>query len=229
MNYFTHGMAYIDQPFFLAGTAVPDWLNVADRKTRIRRDDVLPWADESQSPSAQFAAGILKHLDDDEWFHATTGFEQTTKQLTQSFRQHLAPTHENPRSAFLGHISTELLLDGVLIAQDPPRLAAYYDSLSTIKPSWIEETVAQITGRTVSSLAWFVEQFLRSRFLFDYLHAPKLLYRLNQVVRRIKLRPLPISTTNVLASGRAIVESRLPDLLPSELSPIIPQLKDDTP
>lgn len=229
MNYFAHGMAYLDQPFFLAGTAVPDWLNVADRKIRLRRDDVLPWADGSDTPAAQFAAGILQHLDDDEWFHATKGFEQTTQRMSRSFREHLASTHKNPRSAFLGHISTELLLDGVLIAQNPSRLETYYAALATVEPRWIEDTVSQFAKRTVSSLAWFVEQFLRSRFLFDYLYAAKLLYRLNQVVRRIKLRPLPESTTNVLDGGRAIVERHLSDLLPRELSPIIPQLKAELP
>ena len=68
-------------------------------------------------------------------------------------------------------------------------------SLAAVKPAWIEEAVAQIAGRKPASLAWFVERFLESRFLFDYLEAPKLLFRLNQVVRRIKLRPLPDSTT----------------------------------
>ena len=36
MNYFAHGRHFIDQPYLLAGTAVPDWLNVVDRSVRAR-------------------------------------------------------------------------------------------------------------------------------------------------------------------------------------------------
>lgn len=222
-------MEFIGQPYFLAGTALPDWLSALDRKVRVRRDQLLPWADGSGSPAAQFAAGILRHLDDDEWFHKTTGFEQATREMAQSFRDHLENIQDNPRAGFLGHITTELVLDGVLIAKDPRRLESYYDTLATVEPAWIEETVSQMTGRAVSSLAWFCERFSASRFLFDYLEDSKLLYRLNQVVRRIKLRPLPESTTTVIAAGRSIVERHLPDLLPADLFPASQQLKDNPP
>ena len=36
MNYFAHGYAFLDDPYFLAGTAVPDWLSVIDRRMRAR-------------------------------------------------------------------------------------------------------------------------------------------------------------------------------------------------
>ena len=37
MNFFSHGFRYLDQPYLLAGTAVPDWLSYVDRKIRARR------------------------------------------------------------------------------------------------------------------------------------------------------------------------------------------------
>ena len=36
MNYFAHGRSFIDHPYLLAGTAVPDWLNLVARRSRIR-------------------------------------------------------------------------------------------------------------------------------------------------------------------------------------------------
>ncbi len=228
MNYFAHGMAFVDEPYFLSGTAVPDWLNAADRKTRLRREQVLPWADGSGSPTDRFAAGILRHLEDDDWFHATPAFEHVAGELKNRFREHLKKTNENPRAAFLGHIAAELLLDGVLIAKNPQRLPDYYTALGAVKPAWIAETVARIAGREPASLAWFVERFLEARFLFDYLEAPKLLFRLNQVVRRIKLRPLPLSTAQVIAGGWTVVERHLPDLLPADWISFIPQ-PEETP
>jgi hypothetical protein len=219
MNYFAHGIAFVDQPYFLAGTAVPDWLSALDRKVRVRREQVLPFVEDSNSPIGQFAAGILQHLADDDWFHATAGFQQTTAEMTGLFRSHLQHIQENPRAAFLGHISTEMLLDGVLIANSPERLSGYYDSLAKVNPAWIEQTVSEICGQPVPSLARFCEMFSGSRFLFDYLDASKLLFRLNQVAGRIKLRPRPESTTSVLTQGRKVVERNLPDLLPANLFP----------
>ena len=138
----------------------------------------------------------------------------------------MAGVQENPRAAFLGHVTTELLLDRVLIEPDTNRLAAYYSAIASVDPVWIENTLARFLGRAVSGLAWFVERFLESRFLFDYLDAARLLYRLNQVAGRIKLRPLPESTTRVIESGRRIVERHLPDLLPEIHFPFTRQLED---
>lgn len=214
MNYFAHGMDFLSEPYFLAGTAVPDWLNVAHRKVRLRREQLLPWTDGSGSPADLFAAGILKHLEDDEWFHKTPGFERATGKMTRLFREHLKSFPGNPRSAFLGHITTELLLDAVLIGQNPGRLEDYYRALARIEPAWIAETVSLFAGQPVPWLSRVCKTFVESRFLFDYLEARSLLFRLNQVAARIKLRPLPESTTQVLADGRLIVERHLPDLLP---------------
>ena len=229
MNYFAHGLAFLDDPYFLAGTAVPDWLNVVDRKVRLRREQVEPFVDGSGTPAARFAAGILRHLDDDDWFHATVGFEQATREMTGLFREHLAAIRENPRASFLGHITTELILDGVLIARDPKRLDDYYASLATVDPEWIERAVSEITGQEVTSLGWFCERFLGARFLFDYLQAPKLVFRLNQVVTRIKLRPLPFSTVKVIEGGWPIVRRHLSELLPLEFYPAIHEPKETFP
>lgn len=226
MNYFAHGFVFLDDPYFLAGTAVPDWLNVVHRKVRLRREDVAPFADGSDSPADRFAAGILKHLDDDAWFHKCQGFENVTREMTRLFREHLEGIHDNPRAAFLGHIATELILDGVLIARDPAKLDEYYAALSIVQPVWIERIVAEITGQEISSLAWFCERFLESRFLFDYLDDAKLVFRLNQVMSRIKLRPLPESTAKVIHSGWPMVERHLPELLPFPIPPAIPEPKE---
>ena len=37
MNYFAHALPFLDDdPYFVAGTGVPDWLSVADRDVRVR-------------------------------------------------------------------------------------------------------------------------------------------------------------------------------------------------
>src|SRR5438105_5074396 len=133
MNYFAHGVRFLDRPYFLAGTALPDWLSVVDRRVRLRARQVQPFADGTGAPAAELAAGVLQHFDDDEWFHKTAGFAVATAELTVLFRRAL-PSDDGHRPAFLGHILTEMLLDRMLIERHPDLLAGYYEAVSKIDP-----------------------------------------------------------------------------------------------
>ena len=82
MNYFAHARPFLDQPYFMAGTGVPDWLTVVDRRVRLRakhaealRHDARPWV-------AQVAGGVLQHLRDDARFHQTRAFAEISLELT---------------------------------------------------------------------------------------------------------------------------------------------------
>lgn len=212
MNYFSHGHRYTDRPYFMVGTAVPDMLSAVDRQVRVRTKETRPFADGSATPQAELAAGILQHLHDDAWFHVTPAFYSTTGQLTALFRE-LLVDDDSPRASFLGHIVTELLLDAVLIERDPGVLEAYYTAFSQIDAVVVEATVNAIARRPTERLAPLIPLFLQERFLGDYVEPQTLLIRLNQVLRRVKLQPLPPETTTLLAVAREIVEASAPQLL----------------
>lgn len=213
MNYFAHGIHFAGRPWFLAGTAVPDWLSVADRKVRLRAQRVAPFADGTDSPRAQLAAGVLQHLEDDHWFHHTEAFIETSSQLTRLYRQALGADN-GFRPGFLGHVSTELLLDGLLIEDNPQRLDAYYEELAQIDPDVVQEVVNTMVVNATSRLADFIGRFRRAQFLRDYTDSGRLLARLNQVMQRIKLNRLPPQAEEVLVAGRPIVRRRMEELLP---------------
>jgi hypothetical protein len=215
MNYFAHGLRFIDRPYFLAGTAVPDWLSVADRKVRMRQRRVVPVADASGTVAAEVAAGVLKHLEDDRWFHETPAFHETTAELTRMFRALLGP-EDGFRPSFLGHISAELLLDGVLMAERPKLVDEYYRALAGVDADAIQQAVNSMAREVTDRLALFITLFEHEQFLRDYLEPNRLLFRLNQVMRRIKLNPLPDRTEDVLRAGWTLVERRVEGLLPPE-------------
>ncbi|HUG92230.1 MAG TPA: hypothetical protein VML55_15420 [Planctomycetaceae bacterium] len=214
MNYFAHGLRFLDRPWVLAGTAVPDWLSVADRGVRMRERQVAPFA-AGAGADAELAAGILAHLEDDRWFHQTAAFYETCGDLTRLFRDALGAA-DGHRPGFLGHVATELLMDALLIAREPARLDRYYAALDRVDPAGIEQAVNRMARRPTGRLSMFVEIFRRERFLADYLEPPRLLFRLNQVLRRIKLNPLPESFVVALMDAREIVSARLDGLLPAE-------------
>jgi hypothetical protein len=213
VNYFAHGLRFLDRPHFLAGTAVPDWLSVVDRRVRVRPQLTEPLATGDGSDHAEVAAGILQHFHDDGWFHTTQAFAETSWKLTVAFRG-LNPDHEDIRASFLGHIVTEMLLDAVLISRNPRRLDDYYEALSRTDAGSVQDVVNRASRRPTQQLGAWIGIFLRERFLYDYLQLPRLLHRLNQVMRRVKLQPLPEATIEVLETGHAMVASRVDELLP---------------
>ncbi|TWT33120.1 hypothetical protein [Blastopirellula retiformator] len=215
MNYFAHGRLFLDRPYFLAGTAVPDWLNVVDRKMRARSKGALPLCEAEPPETAEVARGIVQHHKDDDWFHRTKAFGELSWRFTVWIRDQVG-ADDGLRPSFLGHILVELLLDAELTQRNPVLLSAYYDALAKVEPTKVETAVNAIATRTSDRLAWFIERFLEVRFLEDYADDEKLTLRLNQVLQRVKLPALPGSFAPLIPTMRAEVAQRYDDLLSPE-------------
>jgi hypothetical protein len=235
MNYLAHGARFLDAPYFLAGTAVPDWLSVVDRKVRVRRPAAAALADDDDADAAMqaVAAGILQHLEDDRWFHQTRVFAETTLQFSLQLRE-LLPVDEGFRPSFLGHIVVEILIDSSLMLKEPSLADRYYEALSGIAPEKVQQVVNRIARVSTDQLESWISRFLDVRFLYDYLDDDKLLFRLEQVMRRVGLPPLGEQLLEWLPTARAIVTDRCDLLLTSpDTSPhrqlTHPQLRNPTP
>lgn len=213
MNYFAHGIRFLDRPYFLAGLAVPDWLSVVDRRSRVRGPTVRKHLEEITGEDREVLLGVLQHLEDDQWFHGTQGFYEVTADLGRDFRENL-PADDEWRCGFLGHIVMELLLDSVLIEREPEALQRYYRVLDEIDPTRVEQAVTLVATQPPLELSRFIGLYQQERFLEDYTDNSRLLRRLNQVMRRVKLNPLPEGVQEVLERGRDLVRRRLDDLLP---------------
>ncbi len=222
MNYFAHGQALVDMPFVMAGTAVPDWLSVVDRRVRARAKLAKPWIDDADPVLAGVARGVVLHHRDDAWFHQTRAFAELSMRFTLEVRQVLTEeTEVRPGSkghdfmghGFLGHILVELLVDAALIEHDIKQLDRYYAAMESLDPMTVSAAVDQMTTRPAGRLAEMIGLFCRERFLYDYLDDAKLWARLNRVMRRVKLPELPPSMLAVLAGARQPVRQRLAELL----------------
>ena len=216
MNYLAHGIRFLDRPYFMAGPAVPDWLSVVDRRVRMRTKRIEPLLPEwpEGSPEREVALGILQHLSDDDWFHSTFGFSDITGRMTVLFRDALPG--DTFLNSFLGHIVTELLIDAELSERHPAHLEGYYQSLWAVDPQVVQRVVNASARDSTDLLAEFIPLFIAEGFLRDYRDSAKLLWRLNQVMKRVKLEQLPESTIDVLDAGRDLVATHLPSLLPPD-------------
>jgi hypothetical protein len=212
MNYFAHGYAFLQRPYFVAGTALPDWLSVVDRKVRVKSKHAAELLDHSDARLAALAAGIMQHYRDDAWFHSTRAFAELSWQLTVAVRE-LMPEDDGLRPSFLGHILVEILLDAALIERGPQQLDAYYTALAQVDPGLVRDGVQQMTARPVALLGAFIPAFCAERFLYDYQDDAKLLSRLNRIMGRVGLRPLPEAFRAMLPQARQQVRERRDDLL----------------
>jgi len=212
MNYFAHGRFFLDDPYFLAGTAVPDWLSVVDRGMRAKSKSAQLYLDHEDTRVAALAAGIVRHHHDDRWFHRTRAFAELSLQFTEAVRSVL-PGDNGFRPSFLGHILVELLLDAELIAEAPEQLDAYYAALEQIDVPLVADAINAMATRQSDRLADLIPVFCSHRFLYDYVDDGKLLWRLNHVMRRVKLPPLPDEFLDILPEARQNVRGRRRELL----------------
>lgn len=215
VNYFAHGIQFLDDPYFVAGTALPDWLSVVDRRVRVRSRHAEPDHKAADGKLASLARGLMRHHADDGWFHETRTFHELNWEFTRRLRAS-CPDDEGFRPSFLGHVLVELLLDATLIAEDPARLETYYQALATVDPAFVEAAVNTWAPRRVEKLAWFIDKFREMRFLFDYLDDARLSFRLNQVLGRVGLPKLEASFAELIPEMRELVAARRSELLTDE-------------
>src|SRR5262245_54376900 len=208
MNYLAHGWPYSNEPYFLSGTAAPDWLSVIDRKIRVRSRTAAAFIADADPTLASIARGIVQHHTDDAWFHATPAFNELSLKFAVEIRSAL-PGDEGFRPSFLGHILVELLLDRALAEDKPRRLDDYYAALDALDPTATEQAISRLATGPAPQIATLIPRFAAERFLYDYLDDGKLLTRLNHVMRRVGLPQLPLTLVELIPSLRSRVRDRM--------------------
>jgi hypothetical protein len=212
MNYFAHAFTFLDDPYFAAGTGVPDWLAVADRACRVRLKHAELFVDDPDATTAAVARGVIQHIRDDMQFHGNKAFVELSLELSTKCDLHLNG-ETGLRPAFLGHLLVEVLLDAGLIARDRARLDAYYRALAAVDPEAVQVVINRIAQRPTQRLAPMISGFCHHRILWDYLEDARLMVRLNQVMRRVGLAQLPGSFVDLLPDARRSVDRRKDELL----------------
>ena len=212
MNFLSHAAHYLDQPYVVAGTAVPDWLSVVDRRIRVRSKQALPLLEDDDAVTRQVALGITYHHRDDQWFHSSRLFNEIALQFAIELRDQL-PGDEGFRPSFVGHILIEILIDATLIKRNPATAERYYAAIEAVSAAAVQAVVNRVARSATQDLAPLISRFAAARFLYDYLDDGKLLVRLNQVMVRVGLPLLPSHLIPWLATARRAVELHCDQLL----------------
>ncbi|MBY0589313.1 hypothetical protein K2X85_19230 [bacterium] len=212
MNYFAHGFRFVDEPYFLAGTAIPDWMGVVDRRHRLPPNRVRSWLEHEDPSLRSLAAGIIQHHHDDDHFHSGQAFSWLQVRFARSIKE-LDPNASDLVKYLLAHIVPELMLDAFLIEERPGLLDAYYDVVLSLDASHLSSLIAQMSGKVPESLPRFLGIFVRERFLADYADDDRLCFRLGQILARVGWGPLPEGFSTLVPSMRRAVHDAKSDLV----------------
>ncbi|MEM7476116.1 MAG: hypothetical protein AAF483_14070 [Planctomycetota bacterium] len=212
MNYLSHAYRFLDDPYFAAATGMPDWMSVIDRKNRARRQFALPVTEDPDPVVAAVARGCVQHHDDDRWFHMGDQFNLMCTHFAVELRE-VVGQGMGHQCSFVGHISIELLLDSVLCERDPTLLDRYYDNLESLDVEKLQAAANKICRKPVTLMTILIPRFIQERFLADYYDDELLLMRLNGVMKRVKLPPLPPGVARWLGKARTEVREHADTLL----------------
>lgn len=222
MNCFSHAYRFLDRdPHFVVGTCVPDWLSMVARKTRAREKSAAQFTDDATRDLAELAAGIVRHHRDDYWFHERREFVETNLQFAIELRE-LLGADAGFRPHLAGHILIEMLLDAFLTEQDPSQLDRYYELVKAVQPAFVQDAINQMARIPTDRIESFMPRYLKEAYLYDYVDDSKTRYRLNRVLRSVKLAELPESFLEWLPTAR----ERVYNLAPQMLTPPIASLKN---
>ncbi|MEQ1827339.1 MAG: hypothetical protein ABL921_15385 [Pirellula sp.] len=216
MNCLAHAYRFLADPYFAAGTCLPDWLGMVDRKVRVRRKEIdIVIADPTHDSISQLVArGIQQHLRDDNLFHNSVPFHSTSSSIAKLIQDQCEyESHHLP--GFVGHILVELLLDASIENNQPGTLDLYYESIEQVCAVTLQHAVNAMANQATQNLTLFVDRYMNDKFLFDYLSNDRLLMRLNGVLRRTRLAPLTPSFVSIIEQAREIVDHSRQNLLES--------------
>lgn len=201
MNYLAHAHTVLDCPYTVVGTALPDWLRACHPRPRLRCRHIDRALVDVDPLIGELLMGVQMHFADDERFHSHPCFLELSSDLALSLRRRF-PGDRRLRASFLGHLFTELILDACLIEARPRILEDYYTSVGSVETARVVSTVETLIACPLPLLSEFMALFQRERFLSDYTNDHLLCKRVNQVLRRVRLPPLPTAVVELLPQWR---------------------------
>jgi hypothetical protein len=215
MNYLAHALDCLDDPYQVAGRAVPDWLCLTRPRLRCRTRHAQRHLDSPCDVTAAVARGVVRHHADDDWFHHTPAFGDLSLELARRTREATGDA-DGMRPSFLGHILVEMLLDAAIAVDDPRLVERYYAALSAVDARQAARAVGRMIDGDAAQLEHIITRFVDIEFLYDYAEDTLLLFRLNQVMRRVRLPELAPNFVDMLPGARlAVSEARHALLTPA--------------
>jgi len=212
MNCFAHSIAFFDKPYFAVGTCVPDWLTACDRKCRARKKRAALYVEDDNPIVRNVAAGVVRHHEDDFWFHGSAAFTKLNMEFAIEYREQFGNS-QSMRASLIGHIIIEMFLDAYLESQQPGAMEQMYVWVAELDVEEVQNAINLFATKPTTKLADEIKRFGQVKYLLDYLNDQGVLHWMNKVLGRLGLELMPETTLPWLAEKRIQVYQQAERLL----------------
>ncbi|MEL6672152.1 MAG: hypothetical protein AAFR61_08160 [Bacteroidota bacterium] len=184
MNFISH--FYLDRDrddsWFFAGVSTPDLVSVFDRNVRLKGPK-LPILRENDATPAEvsFYHGVLRHFEVDRIFHTSPFFKEESGLLTSMLQENFEKGTVK-RAFFVAHVAFELILDKILIQEDPQLTPSFYSHLEKFPIEEYVKLTEWVTKQKLPSYQAFMQRFVDKKYLYHYVDWEHLFYVLKRIM-----------------------------------------------
>ncbi len=185
MNFLSHFYfdGLLDRPYWNLGLVMPDFMGMVKRGWKIRPHQI-PEGASSDAYATHLIKGIKQHLSMDEFFHGSSFFKENNHLIRNSLSSS-GISYPPYRMSFVSHVFLELLMDRILVKNDPSHVRQFYSELSNVSLKRLRGFFNQYALTYYSEFDNFFNRFLSQQFLFDYADDNAFLRGLNRIFERV--------------------------------------------
>ncbi|GHE23590.1 ACP phosphodiesterase [Sphingobacterium griseoflavum] len=184
MNFLSHYYfeRYSPHAETVLGALLPDLLKNVDKQYNFQPQRVEA-ALFALPQTRWISEGWYRHVEVDKLFHSASFFLDHCHRL----RKQLDPIvqHLPVRASFLAHISVELLLDHLLIAQQGVNVHRLYEHLAHVSKPTIEKYLKLIGEVDIPRFLVFYERFIESKYIVQYQDISNISHALFNICKRV--------------------------------------------
>jgi hypothetical protein len=124
--------------------------------------------------------GALKHLQRDKRFHQSAFFSEITPKIGTLIKP-VFQQHNIPRAWFAAHLIAELMIDRVLIKQEPQMIARFYSELQQTDTAVVNAYLKTMHLSETDEFNKRLQRFCELRYLMEYVHNPAFAFSLSRI------------------------------------------------
>ena len=124
--------------------------------------------------------GTLKHVQRDKQFHQSVFFKEVTPDIGALIKP-VFVEHQLPRAWFAAHLIAELMIDRILIKQEPDMIARFYTELAQTEPLVINAYFDALNLDGADAFGQRLQRFCELRYLMQYVHNPAFAFSLSRI------------------------------------------------
>ncbi len=211
MNYFAHFFVdhKLGQHEYNTGLLLPD---VTRGYVKTFKHNIIA----ANAASLNFHEGCLAHYRADKLFHGSQFFADMLAMSNAEINQ-AKFSEALSRKWFLAHIMAELLIDRILIKQEPDLLDEFYNSLQQINDGQLLDFLNDYEIKDSPKFFEFFNHFRKVQYIRYYTDNNKFVYSLNRIMIRAGVGAMSdadlIILQEVCVKLETILLSNTPDLI----------------